>query len=158
MTTPLSSLSASHRAPEKLSQSAKGLPPSSSFPRSSSSPSPLSRRTPSPLPPTLSQQRFSVPRFAEVIVGSSASRLRDIMASFETEPLPYYAVLRGQCPGVYYGRWISFFFVIQRLSGTTPIGKLHAMAVAHPTTRSGACSSARSKQTPCLLLRTCEVM
>lgn len=104
MTTPLSSLSASHRAPEKLSQSAKGLPPSSSFPRSSSSPSPLSRRTPSPLPPTPFQQRFSVPRFAEVIVGSSASRLRDIMASFETEPLPYYAVLRGQCPGVYYGR------------------------------------------------------
>lgn len=57
---------------------------------------------PSPLPPALSQ-RSSDPRFVEVIRGSSASRLRAIKMAFKTEPLPFYAVLRGQRPGVYYG-------------------------------------------------------
>jgi hypothetical protein len=59
-------------------------------------------QSPSAQPPALSQ-RLHKPCFVEAIKGSSASRLRTILTAFDTEPLPYYAVLQGQRPGVYYG-------------------------------------------------------
>lgn len=83
-------------------------------PPTSPRPSPFSGgyQSPSPQSPALSQ-REPKPRFVEVIKGSSAGRLRAILLAFDTEPLPYYAVLKGQRPGVYYGMYVSSFFVME---------------------------------------------
>ena len=78
--------------------------PSCKISLTSPRPSPFlgSYQSPSPHLPALSQ-RSPKPHFIEVVKGSSAGRTRAILTAFDTEPLPYYAVLQGQHPGVYYG-------------------------------------------------------
>jgi len=78
--------------------------PSCKISPTSPCPSPFLGRyqSPSPQVPVLSP-RSPKPHSVEVIKGSSAGCLHAILMAFDTEPLPYYAVLWGQCPGVYYG-------------------------------------------------------
>ena len=53
---------------------------------------------------------FPPPTFVELAISSPAGQLR-MLFDQDREPLPYYAVLKGERPGVYYGRYIWSFFL-----------------------------------------------
>ena len=103
-------------------------------------------QSPSPQTPVL-LPGSPKPCFVEVIKGSSAGHLHAILMAFDTKPLPYYAVLWGQRPGVYYGMVVT---------EPLPIGRLHLKAAACPSVKSGAWFSLRKVPMPCLFLHTCE--